>query len=69
MICNNIITSSTLNNPGNISDIYQYFKLFTSYLQGTSRPFQHLFSLCLITKTERGKRATEPFPALLLPFS
>ena len=69
MICNNIITSSTLNNPGNISDIYRYIKLFTSYLHGTSRPFQHLFSLCPITKIGRCKRAIEPFPAVLLPFS
>ena len=68
-IYNNITTSSTLNNPGNMSDVYEYIGLFTSYLQGTSRPFQHLFSLCPITKIERRKRAIEPFSAALLPFS
>ena len=52
-----------------MSDVYEYIGLFTSYLQGTSRPFQHLFSLCPITKIERRKRAIEPFSAALLPFS
>ena len=65
-IDNNITTSSALNNPGNMSDVYEYVSLFTSYLQGT---FQHLFSLCPITKIERRKRIIEPSSAALLPFS
>ena len=40
-IYNNIITLATVNNPGNISDVYEYISFFTSYLQGSSKPFQH----------------------------
>ena len=36
-IYNNIITSSTPNNPGNMSDVYEYISRFTSYLHGASR--------------------------------
>ena len=66
-IYNNIITSSTLNNPGNISNVYDYISLFTSYLHGAFRAFQYLFSVCPIIKTGQRKRAIEPFPAVLIP--
>ena len=58
---NNIATSSILNKPGNMSDVYEYISLFTSYLKGTSRSFHHLFFLCPITKIEQRKKAIEPF--------
>ena len=54
-IYNKIITSSTLNNPGYIFDIYQYLKLFTSYLRGTST----FVSTFVFTLSNHKNRATQ----------